>query len=209
MLPRIRIEHTVNYHAWLADQVRGRRVLDIGCIDGNYQAPPLHTMLRRHARSVDGLDIDAQGVAALQKTGLSVYRHDISGPEPWPQRYEVVVASHVIEHLGNPVQALANMAASLEDGGTLIVATPNPFYIGHLPLIALAGVVLLNYDHVMWFCPETMLSLAQRCGLTVRAVYVSCSSRYLGGILRLPMYFRRLWGGNLIFVMERAIAPKE
>src|SRR6202043_1801368 len=47
------------------------------------------------------------------------------------RKFDVVAASHVIEHVSDPVRFLADCAQLLKPGGRVIVRTPNADSIGH------------------------------------------------------------------------------
>lgn len=56
------------------------------------------------------------------------------GKLPYPdESYDMVLASHVIEHIPNPEQIIKELARVLKTGGVLLVATPTK-----LPIIAMA-----------------------------------------------------------------------
>ena len=73
----------------------GNRVLDVGCSSG-YLARP-----------------------------LSERRNTIVGLELDPGSFDVVLCGDVVEHLRDPVAALARLRPLLRPGGRLVVSTPN------------------------------------------------------------------------------------
>ena len=42
-----------------------------------------------------------------------------------PEVFDIVIAKHVVEHLKQPEQAIAEMSRILKPGGLLVLATPN------------------------------------------------------------------------------------
>ncbi|MBS0241999.1 MAG: methyltransferase domain-containing protein [Proteobacteria bacterium] len=168
---------------YLADLVRDKSVLDVGCVDhdaGKEQVSDawLHKHLRRTARSIVGLDLSEQGVSELSARGYDVVCGDATTVS-LGKKFDVVMAGEIIEHVDNPGQFLANLAKHLAPGGILVVTTPNPFYALHM----FEGTVLKdpgarwNEQHVSWFCPFTLKNLAERAGLVVdRVGYFARSS---------------------------------
>lgn len=52
----------------------------------------------------------------------------------FPELFDVVVATEIIEHVAHPDQFLAQMAALVKPGGHLVLTTPNgEYFLNHLP----------------------------------------------------------------------------
>jgi len=98
------------------------RVLEIGCGMGHL----LEWLSGRY--QVVGCDINPW---ALEQARRNVPQGNfllLSGNEPYafPEAaFSIVIAKHVVEHLCNPDQAIAEMSRVLEPGGLLILVTPN------------------------------------------------------------------------------------
>jgi SAM-dependent methyltransferase len=103
-------------------------ILEVACGVGGITLP-----LARLGARVRGLDIDAHDVATLNARAREMrldnltavvedaftFRHDA--------RYDVIVASEVMEHVLDPDALLDNMVRHMEPGGLLIVTTPNGY----------------------------------------------------------------------------------
>jgi SAM-dependent methyltransferase len=103
-------------------------ILEVACGVGGITLP-----LARLGARVRALDIDANDVATLTAQARAMrfdnltagvedaftFRHDA--------RYDVVVASEVMEHVLDPDALLDNMVRHLAPGGLLIVTTPNGY----------------------------------------------------------------------------------
>jgi SAM-dependent methyltransferase len=98
------------------------RVLELGCGMGHL----LTWLADRY--DVFGCDINPW---ALAQARLNVPLGNfilLSGDMPYafPEAvFDIVIAKHVVEHLSNPDQAVAEMGRVLKPGGLLILATPN------------------------------------------------------------------------------------
>src|SRR5579884_169591 len=165
----------------IVELCRDARVLDVGCVDhrAELHAGPnwLHRRITEVASSCVGIDVEADGVAAMQAAGFDAQVHDVCGdPAPLVARgpFDVVVAGEVLEHLASP-QALFELAgAVLGPGGRLVVTTPNP-YAPHRVRAGQFGVSFENADHVVYAFPSGIVELGARAGLELeeyRTVFV-------------------------------------
>lgn len=95
------------------------RLLDVGCGNGRF------LMRARSAGwNVVGLEPDPLAVRAVEEIGIAVRQGTldyVSFDEP----FDLVTASHVIEHVHNPREFLSGILKNLKPGGTLWLATPN------------------------------------------------------------------------------------
>lgn len=98
---------------------KGKSVLDIGCGQGGN-----FSILEKANCEINGVDVNAEQVRALQAQGREVYTIDAL-----PDRtYDVLLMSHVIEHM-EPDKLVPFMnlyLKRLRPGGRLVVLTPVP-----------------------------------------------------------------------------------
>lgn len=102
---------------------RRPRLLEIGCGPG--------WALERFARAgyeARGIDVSEVAAEAARSRGLAVERRDIE-EDDLEGRYEVVALLEVLEHLVEPLRALAKARGVLEGGGRLVVSLPNEFHV--------------------------------------------------------------------------------
>lgn len=166
----------------IAPLVKGRKTLDLGVVDSRRQrdstdvrlakksATSLHTALRKLNDQVVGVDIDRQGIEILLKANFKVRVADVVTMN-LGEKFETIVAGDIIEHLSNNGQFLENMARHLNDDGTLIITTPNPFHIKQVWKIWHYNRPQVHEDHTCWFCPLTLSNLCDRSGLRVTSIY--------------------------------------
>jgi SAM-dependent methyltransferase len=98
---------------------RDSRVLDLGCGTGYGSAElaevsPLLVAIDRIAPDAD-----------YRRPSLRYVRADLQGIPLAQQSFDLVVSFQVIEHLEDPTQYLAAIAALLRPGGTALITTPN------------------------------------------------------------------------------------
>jgi SAM-dependent methyltransferase len=96
------------------------KILDVGCGDGAWIA-----RVRALGWDAVGNDPDPKVVESAASRGLQVRA---GGIEAWSDAggtFDAVSMSHVIEHLHDPLEALAKALALLRPGGFLYLETPN------------------------------------------------------------------------------------
>ena len=108
------------YHDFFVDRIEpGERVLDVGCGKGELAAD----IARRTGAHVTGLDLKQSSLdfARRQNGGgdLELVHGDALTWTP-PQRYDVVVLSNVLEHIGPRVEVLQRLVATAQPKRLLI-----------------------------------------------------------------------------------------
>ncbi len=170
------------------DYILGAKVLDLGCVQhnpNNYQSKYwLHKALAANARAITGLDYDKEGVASLRRFGFNVTYGDACN-FVMEDKYDVIVAGDIIEHLTNFDGFFKSCSMNLADDGVILISTPNPWYWRHIVKAALFSRVPNNPEHTCWLDPVTLNQLAERYGFFVDELRYG--SRYLKDrVLPLP-----------------------
>ncbi len=96
-------------------------VLDVGCGDG-------HTLdlYKRHSGvDTSGVDFNLKALELARANGHNVYNGSFEDADLPLERFDLVTATHVIEHVQDPKQFLLKAHAILKDGGVLWLETPN------------------------------------------------------------------------------------
>lgn len=101
------------------------RLLDVGCGNGVF-------LLRARAAGweVMGLEPDPIAAAAVRQSGLDVHAGTLD-TFCETASFDVITASHVIEHVHNPQVFLSQIFELLRANGTIWLATPNAQSLGH------------------------------------------------------------------------------
>jgi len=95
-------------------------LLDVGCGNGEFIA-----RMRSLGWAVSGVDPDPSAVSYARGRGLQVFAGTIADV-PDKACYDVITLNHVIEHVAEPVELLAECRKRLRPGsGRLIITTPN------------------------------------------------------------------------------------
>jgi len=185
--------------------VKGPKVLDIGCTGHVVEIGSpywLHGRLRENFPSVTGVDISAENVETLRKHGLGDVYVESAESFDLSQKFDTIVAGELIEHLSNPGLFLQQARRHLGDQGRLVLTTPNPFSLAYLLYAILKFPrTCQNPQHACWFCPRTMIELAERFGFKV--VYFELIDDYRSDD---PSFVYRLFG-KLMMIFSPVI-PK-
>ena len=143
-------------------------LLDIGCGDGLF----LSLMARRGWR-VAGVDFDAEAVArARELRNLDVEVGTAVSQAAAGRKYDVVTASHVVEHVAEPGEFLRNCGRMINPGGRIVLRTPNPLSFGHRRYGA-AWRGLEPPRHLQLFTLPALSACARQAGLRVESGFTT------------------------------------
>jgi SAM-dependent methyltransferase len=144
-------------------------VLDLGCVchDLDQTAVPwLHGYLRERCGRVVGVDCLPEAIERMRADGCEAICADVQGME-LGERFDLVVAGDIVEHLDNVGIFLDRCREHLADDGLLLLTTPNPLTVTRYVRLLVKGSAGGNREHTCWFTPKLLGQLAQRHGLAV------------------------------------------
>lgn len=142
---------------------RGRRVLDVGCGDGNFLR-----VMRGAAAWAVGIDTNADAVARARAEGLDARVATVQAfAAEHAGGFDVVCSFHVLEHLQDVMPFVRAMLACVRPEGTLVVSVPN-----RLRLRGEDNPEPLDCPphHVSRWHPRQFAELAAALGVRLRAV---------------------------------------
>jgi SAM-dependent methyltransferase len=96
------------------------KILDVGCGSGRILS--LAQQIGWHAT---GIEFDPRAVAAACKNGLNVIQGDYRAAANLSTNYDLVICSHVIEHVDNPRLLLELLSGVVNSDGVLALSFPN------------------------------------------------------------------------------------
>lgn len=166
--------HPLNIDVQSVSQIPFRsRVLEIGCADGFMG----EYLIKKRKCQVIGLEIDKEAAKKAISRGLKVVKGDIEEEKSLEtlakeSKFDVILASSVIEHLKNPWLALKKWKKFLKKDGFLVVTTPN---IAHLTtrLKILFGKFdyedfgIFDNTHLRFFTIKTFQNLIKSSGYKI------------------------------------------
>jgi 2-polyprenyl-3-methyl-5-hydroxy-6-metoxy-1,4-benzoquinol methylase len=100
------------------EQITSKNILDFGCGAGGFLF-----QARSVAESVAGVELEERLTSHFQSNALSVYA-DID-QFPLGQKFDIITAFHVVEHLPDPRSMLKKLKERLTPGGKIIVEVPS------------------------------------------------------------------------------------
>jgi SAM-dependent methyltransferase len=160
-----------------------KRVLHLGCVDSGLmlerfnRGELMHQKLSNVATELWGVDIDVEGISYLSSKGFeNLIAEDICNLDRievlQKQKFDVIVASEVIEHLQNPGIFLNSVKRLMAPEKTeLIVTIPNAFRIDTLFWL-FRGIEYVHPDHNYWFSYHTATNLLRKSYFEICEVYV-------------------------------------
>jgi SAM-dependent methyltransferase len=195
---------------------RTSRILDVGCHTG--------ALIRRlhdtGYKNVEGTDLAQkfeEGAFPFTTADLNEpYEHLFNG-----KKFDVIVASEVVEHLDNPRHFLKGAHRLLSDGGIIIVTTPNVgFFEGRIKFLLkgeLWGFGANNYQGQRHISPVTMEQaplLLDECGFDLTHIgtagsFATRARRMITAVLWIPMRVfmgSSVLGESLLFVGRQRAA---
>jgi 2-polyprenyl-3-methyl-5-hydroxy-6-metoxy-1,4-benzoquinol methylase len=134
------------------------RILDVGCGSGELLA-----RMQAFGWRTEGIDVDPAAVAVARGRGLSVHTgslHERNFPDAG---FDAVVMSHVIEHVHQPRELLAEVRRIVKPGGRMVIATPNASSLGHRMMRA-AWPFLDPPRHLQIFTPPALEATVRAAG---------------------------------------------
>lgn len=182
MLSRIECDGLDIPLRYLAVPNRGR-MLDVGCGDGS-----VLKLANELEWDTEGVDFDPAAVANATRNGLSVRLGALKDQRYPENAFDLVLMSHVIEHVPEPLATLSEIRRVLRHGGMLVITTPNAASWGHSHF----GHYWRGLEpprHLQIFNGHNLAALARRAGFAQNAV--SSTLRITGYVFVQSRFVRR------------------
>lgn len=148
-------------------------VLDIGCTSRDHAKGSIwiHELLCKKAKRVVGVDRILPDIMRGNE-GDNSYNLVVADAESMRlnERFDLIVAGELIEHLSNPGLFLDRVREHLKEEGRLVLTTPNPWEWTRMVRAILRIHSTPVKDHVCWYDKETLTNLLNRYGFTVEQV---------------------------------------
>jgi predicted TPR repeat methyltransferase len=140
---------------------KGVSLLDVGCGGGF-----LVQVASELGMCAEGIELNAQMVAWAKDRGLAVAQGKLEDLLAKKKRYNVVVASAILEHLADPCDLLGSCRELLEPGGVLLVSQAN--LDGLLPSVFPWGWYGWQpQEHYWHFTPRSIELLLRKVGFEI------------------------------------------
>ncbi|PZM80688.1 MAG: hypothetical protein DKT66_15660 [Candidatus Melainabacteria bacterium] len=144
------------------------KILDIGCGDGHL----LNLYREAHGDKVEthGVDFNLEAVVLASAAGHLTYKGRFEDAQIGENQFDLVVASHVIEHVSDPVWFTEKVSKVLKPGGVFWFETPN---IGSIDAKWFKEGHWGGYHfprHWFFFTPDTIKMLAEKTRFTLESI---------------------------------------
>jgi SAM-dependent methyltransferase len=156
---------------WVQRSWRGR-LLDVGCGAGD-----LLLRMKNYGWDVEGLEPDPIAAEKLRQRGIKVTGGVLPNHDLKEGSFDVITASHVIEHVGDPIAFLKACFKLLRPNGRIILATPNADSAG-LKKFGKSWVHLDAPRHFVLFTPESLGAALRTASFDVDRITTSCRSAF-------------------------------
>jgi len=152
-------------------QLRGQRLLDIGCDTGVF----LRAAREEFGVVPIGIDVSARAVETARQGGIDAYQTLIEEAPDRLSAFPLVTAIDVIEHVPDPGAFLRQIQSRLAPGGVLYVETPNirsaVYALGRILSHVMDGSGMIQRlfppQHIQYFTTHSLSRLAKESGLEV------------------------------------------
>lgn len=151
-----------------AERLEGKTVLEAACGTGEF----LRAAARRNPQCCIGVDPSAEegreGNLTIRQTLF-----DREYLEKYPQKIDILINRHMIEHIQAPLEMLRLFAQSLPQGGLLYLETPRLDWI-------LQNRVFYDfpYEHCSYYSDDFMPRLLKAAGFSIAAMESSYDGQY-------------------------------
>lgn len=160
----------------IIESVKGKNTLHLGCCDYPFHMERyrsgclLHQRIDSVCESLVGLDVESRALKWLSEREPSWILHygNIEMPESIEitGKFDVIVATEILEHLGNPSIALRGLRQFLNGAGEIIVTVPNALSLRNFINTAFYRENV-HPHHVSWYSPRTLEELMRRSGYEI------------------------------------------
>ncbi len=172
------------------------KVLDFGCGRGELLA-----QLKAQGYQTYGVDMDEHCVKLSEPFG-NVYQGNLKDlPQLFEERFfDVVISSHVLEHLPSPGPALTELWRLCKQG--VLIAVPNPYYTPYIVGALMRRVTQANRGHLYSWDYAHFKAFVANYGFTVKTMY------YDSVALPLRERTRNALGVNILTFVEGKLLRK-
>jgi 2-polyprenyl-3-methyl-5-hydroxy-6-metoxy-1,4-benzoquinol methylase len=138
-------------------------VLDVGCAHGYFVRAAIEAGYDAY-----GVDVSKSAVeAARRRVGDRVYEGRVeTAKQLHGRRFDVIYCSQLIEHVWDPVPFVCCLRDHLNEGGILVLVTPNTRSF----LSLVSGRRWISFrvpEHVAYYNPHTIARLYRECACTM------------------------------------------
>lgn len=147
----------------------GDIVLDVGFSGQgikNDNANWPHAIIRERTKELYGVDIELDEQLAKDPHYVKASAENFS----FAQKFDIIFAGDLIEHLSNPGLFLKCCTRALKPNGKLILTTPNTFNLFNMAEKITKREPTVNPDHTFYFNSKVLSRLLQKNDMKVESI---------------------------------------
>lgn len=182
--------------------IKGKKVLDLGVGDTDYRF--LHKFIKENSKFVLGVEIENKRAEKLIKEGYNIKIGNAENID-LKEKFDVVIAGDLIEHLDNPGMFLNNVKKHLRKKGIFICNTPNIYSFNFIIRGLIFGGKVSHFkEHTIGFTNQLLTELFSRHNLRIKkTIYFTHNENKIGNaIIRIAGSLRKGWHENIILISE-------
>lgn len=195
---------------------KSKYILDVGCGASN-NAKRLNQM----GKIVDGITLSETEAEKAKKYSRNIFLYNLENglPKEIASKYDVILCSHVLEHIAYPQKLLSEIKHHLNTDGILLIALPNFMsYKNRLKMLfgkfEYEEYGIMDYTHLRWYTFSSAQRLLEDNGYKVKKAWVEGGipfQRYLNflpykvkKIIKIILYSisKGFFGGELLYIAE-------
>jgi SAM-dependent methyltransferase len=154
---------------------KAKLILDIGCGAGD-----TGEILTGQGYVVDGITLSEEEKQVAGKVLRNVYVHNVEQglPDAVNDKYDVIILSHVLEHICYPQRLLKDIRSRLSPDGILIIALPNLMHFNSRWKLTFGNFKyqeygIWDYTHFRWYTFKSAQAMLEENNYTVEKADVS------------------------------------
>ena len=177
-----------------AAALENSNVLDYGCNTGRHALNVKHA----YGYNVMGADINPAAISVAQRKGIPAELITPKLFEKYKLSFDIIINSHVLEHVDDPKDFLVNIRGLLKEDGTFVIAIPQERIRGDITLLQILYFLSrLKFEnpHKHKFSKDQLFTLLKEAGF-VPQDYIFCNL--------LPPFLTK----HLIYLTSRSLVVK-
>ena len=142
---------------------KNSNVLDYGCNTGRHAS----FVKQAYGCNVMGADINTTAIAACKRKGIKAEVITEEFFEKYSSFFDIIINSHVLEHVDHPKDLLVNIRGMLKDKGTFVIAIPQERIRGDITILqTLYFLLRLKFEnpHKHKFSKDQLFTLLEDTG---------------------------------------------
>jgi len=167
---------------------KNKSVLDLGCWDGS-----ISEIIKKNTNTVAGVEISDNAIKKTREKGIEVFDLDLNSDwqESIKERYDVVFAGEIIEHIFDTDRFLQNVYKVLKNEGCLVLSTPNIASLGRRVFLLFGLNPLIettarggDAGHIRYFTFNTLERLLKDNNFVITNYTSDCVNFDRNGLIR-------------------------